>query len=312
MSEQLAPHVPGAETGTGVAAGRRRRDRGRPQGLQGEDAAAGARRVHRSANGLSDEQEAMIDELPKYEKQAAEPELRRRTARRRRLRSDASGKEDDGGIPGVRVRACAPGAAGTGQEAGLGPPDFENLTTNKGQGENVSRIRRNKSGRWPLRPRPSRSWPRWWEALRESRSSRGTSKRPSTARSRRRRSRRRKRRRSTLTLEGKLKTTDGTHIPAAKTISLDFDKAGELFTKGLPSCKQSEIESTLTAQAKSVLRGRPGRHRPGLGRHRLPGTASVRRQRPAADLQRLQGQASRRCCCTSTRKCRRRRPSSSR
>jgi hypothetical protein len=55
----------------------------------------------------------------------------------------------------------------------------------------------------------------------------------------------------TLKLEGKLKTVDGTHIPAAKTISLDFDKNGELLTKGLPSCKQSQIESTLTAQAKS-------------------------------------------------------------
>jgi len=56
----------------------------------------------------------------------------------------------------------------------------------------------------------------------------------------------------TLTLEGKLKTTDGSHIPAAKTISLDFDKAGELFTKGLPTCKQGELESTLTSQAKKV------------------------------------------------------------
>jgi len=37
-----------------------------------------------------------------------------------------------------------------------------------------------------------------------------------------------------------------------KTVSLDFDKAGELFTKGLPTCKQGELESTLTAQAKKV------------------------------------------------------------
>jgi hypothetical protein len=55
-----------------------------------------------------------------------------------------------------------------------------------------------------------------------------------------------------LTLEGKLKTTDGSHISPAKTISLDFDKAGELVTKGLPSCSASQIESTLTAQAKST------------------------------------------------------------
>jgi hypothetical protein len=55
----------------------------------------------------------------------------------------------------------------------------------------------------------------------------------------------------TLELTGKLKTNDGTHLAAAKTISLDFDKAGELFTKGLPSCSTGEIESTLTAQAKA-------------------------------------------------------------
>jgi len=53
-----------------------------------------------------------------------------------------------------------------------------------------------------------------------------------------------------LSLEGKLKTTDGTHTPAVKTISLDFDKAGELVTKGLPTCKQSQLESTLTSTAK--------------------------------------------------------------
>jgi hypothetical protein len=58
-----------------------------------------------------------------------------------------------------------------------------------------------------------------------------------------------------LQLEGKLKTTDGAHIAAAKTISLDFDKAGELFTKGLPSCTAGSIESTLTSQAKAKCGG---------------------------------------------------------
>ena len=55
----------------------------------------------------------------------------------------------------------------------------------------------------------------------------------------------------TLKLEGSIKKVGGGHPPAVKTVSLDFDKAGELFTKGLPTCKQGEIESTLTAQAKS-------------------------------------------------------------
>jgi hypothetical protein len=56
----------------------------------------------------------------------------------------------------------------------------------------------------------------------------------------------------TLTLDGALKTTDGSHISPVKTVSLDFDKAGELFTKDLPTCKQAELESTLTAQAKKA------------------------------------------------------------
>ena len=58
----------------------------------------------------------------------------------------------------------------------------------------------------------------------------------------------------TLELSGKLKTTDGSHIAAAKTISLDFDKAGELFTKGLPSCTVGQLESTITAQAEKTCK----------------------------------------------------------
>jgi hypothetical protein len=56
----------------------------------------------------------------------------------------------------------------------------------------------------------------------------------------------------TLQLKGSLKTNNGTHIPAVKTISLDFDKAGELFTKGLPSCTSGQLQSTITSQAKAV------------------------------------------------------------
>jgi len=55
----------------------------------------------------------------------------------------------------------------------------------------------------------------------------------------------------TLKLEGKMKTTDGTHLAPVDTISLDFDKAGKIFAKGLPTCTVGKIESTLTAQAKS-------------------------------------------------------------
>jgi hypothetical protein len=56
----------------------------------------------------------------------------------------------------------------------------------------------------------------------------------------------------TLKLKGNLETLDKTHIPPVKTISLNFDKAGELFTKGLPSCTVGKLESTITSQAKAA------------------------------------------------------------
>jgi hypothetical protein len=59
----------------------------------------------------------------------------------------------------------------------------------------------------------------------------------------------------TLKLKGSLETTDGSHIRPVQTISLNFDKAGELFTKGLPTCKKGQLESTITSQAKAACKG---------------------------------------------------------
>lgn len=56
----------------------------------------------------------------------------------------------------------------------------------------------------------------------------------------------------TLTVSGAVKTTDGSHPPALKTIALEFDKAGQIYTKGLPTCDPAKLTSTLTAQAKKV------------------------------------------------------------
>jgi hypothetical protein len=54
----------------------------------------------------------------------------------------------------------------------------------------------------------------------------------------------------TLNLSGAMKTTDGTHIPPLETISLEFDKAGSLNTKGLASCTVGKLESTTTKTAE--------------------------------------------------------------
>jgi hypothetical protein len=56
----------------------------------------------------------------------------------------------------------------------------------------------------------------------------------------------------TLKLEGAIKTADGTHPPALKTLDLEFDKHGAINTKGLPTCTAGKLASTLTAQAKKA------------------------------------------------------------
>lgn len=58
-----------------------------------------------------------------------------------------------------------------------------------------------------------------------------------------------------LTLNGEFKdTSPPEHLPAVEQITLHFDKAGVLETKGLPSCKASEIEATTTAGAKKACK----------------------------------------------------------
>jgi hypothetical protein len=53
-----------------------------------------------------------------------------------------------------------------------------------------------------------------------------------------------------LSVEGHLKTADGSHPPVMKTFYLEFDKHGHLNTTGLPSCSVAKLQNTLTAQAK--------------------------------------------------------------
>ena len=55
-----------------------------------------------------------------------------------------------------------------------------------------------------------------------------------------------------LQAETTLKTADGTHPPAAKTLSLEFDKHAGINTKGLPTCSVDRLQNTLTGQAESI------------------------------------------------------------
>ncbi len=58
----------------------------------------------------------------------------------------------------------------------------------------------------------------------------------------------------TLTVSGSLKTADGTHPPALKTLHLEFDKHGQLNTKGLATCRPQQLQSTQTATAERVCK----------------------------------------------------------
>ena len=56
----------------------------------------------------------------------------------------------------------------------------------------------------------------------------------------------------TLSLSGSLKTADGTHPPALKVLQLEFDRHGQLNTKGLATCTTGQLQSTITSRAKQV------------------------------------------------------------
>lgn len=57
-----------------------------------------------------------------------------------------------------------------------------------------------------------------------------------------------------LQVSGSLKTADQTHPPALEQLFLQFDRHGELNTKGLPTCKSSQLQSTTTAVAKQACK----------------------------------------------------------
>jgi hypothetical protein len=56
----------------------------------------------------------------------------------------------------------------------------------------------------------------------------------------------------TLKVSGSIGTADGSHVPALKTLGLQFDRHGTIYTKGLPTCTVGKLQSTVTAQAKKV------------------------------------------------------------
>lgn len=57
---------------------------------------------------------------------------------------------------------------------------------------------------------------------------------------------------ATLRFDGKIATTDETHVPPLKTLALELNRHGELTTDGIPTCTAAQLKTTLTNQAKQV------------------------------------------------------------
>ena len=64
-----------------------------------------------------------------------------------------------------------------------------------------------------------------------------------------------------LSAEGKIKTLDGSHLPALKEFLLETDKSGAVNVKGYPTCKKSKLQATDTAHAEASVQARDRRHR---------------------------------------------------
>jgi hypothetical protein len=56
----------------------------------------------------------------------------------------------------------------------------------------------------------------------------------------------------TLKLEGQIATTDGSNVPALKTLNLQFDRHGTIYTKGLATCAASKLQGTTTQAARKA------------------------------------------------------------
>jgi hypothetical protein len=52
-----------------------------------------------------------------------------------------------------------------------------------------------------------------------------------------------------ITASGSVRMRDGSHPPAIREIIIEADKAGEAHTKGIPICKESQLQATSTTAA---------------------------------------------------------------
>ena len=58
----------------------------------------------------------------------------------------------------------------------------------------------------------------------------------------------------TLSVEGRIATTDGSHPPSLRRFELEFNRAGKISNRGLPTCSGPQLQSTTSAGALAVCR----------------------------------------------------------
>lgn len=58
----------------------------------------------------------------------------------------------------------------------------------------------------------------------------------------------------TLNVQGKIAETDGSHPPPLTEVVVDTDKNGSIDFRGVPTCKQGQLEARTTADAEKVCR----------------------------------------------------------
>ena len=57
-----------------------------------------------------------------------------------------------------------------------------------------------------------------------------------------------------LNVQGKIENIDGSHPPALTEVVVDTDKNGTIDVRGVPTCKQSQLEAQTTAAAEKVCK----------------------------------------------------------
>lgn len=58
----------------------------------------------------------------------------------------------------------------------------------------------------------------------------------------------------TLSIQGRISTTDGSHPPALRRFELEFNRAGKLSNIGLASCSAPQLQSTTSTEALAQCR----------------------------------------------------------